>query len=200
MTIRDIVEFDKKRNRVIIDDKTSFVLYKGEIKHLDLFVSKQIDEQLYREIKTILLKRCKERALFIIERNRKTKKEIIIKLRQSGYSDDLIDSTLAFLERYNYIDDRRYVEDYIRSKMNTKSIRNIEYDLYRKGISSGIVKQISEEIGIDSKKLIVKLLNSRKYNINCTQKEINSHIRYLLGKGFKYDDIISCIEEFEQFS
>ena len=143
----------------------------------------------------ILEKRCKERALYIIERRDKTKYELRKKLIESGYPDSIIDLTINFLEKYDYINDERYCHSYIRSNMNSKSIRQMEYQLRMKGLDKNVICNVLKNFQIESSAVIRKILVSRRYNFkNASFEEKNKQLKYLLSKGFDYDDIIDVIK------
>jgi len=82
-----------------------------------------------------LLIKGKKRALRLLERKDYSRKELIDKLKKDGYTDDLVEKIIEYIDSYHYLDDVRVAESYIRSRMGYKSKRELEYMLKQKGIS-----------------------------------------------------------------
>ena len=77
----------------------------------------------------------KKRALRLLERKDYTRKELLDKLRKDGYSEELVDKIIEYIDSYHYLDDTRVAGNYIRGRMEHKSKKEIEYMLKQKGIS-----------------------------------------------------------------
>ena len=76
------------------------------------------------ELKDLLheeeLSKAKNYVYRILARRMYTNKEIRDKLVERGYLDKVIEDVIATLERYGYLNDRTYAEDWIRSRMRSK--------------------------------------------------------------------------------
>lgn len=195
MYIREVRSVDSKKSKVKFDNGISIILYKGEIRKYNIKEETCIDIHDYDYIMNELLpKRCRERAMYIIERTDKTRKQLSDKLRQNGYTDDIIEHTLEFLDRYGYIDDLRYAKNYINSKHKSRSRRQIEYELLQRGIDSEKLKEVFDEGCIDELGTVKKLLIKRRYSEDDSDNK-PKHIRYLMRKGFSYDTILKAMDE-----
>lgn len=82
-----------------------------------------------------LLIKGKKRALRLLERKDYSRKELNDKLRKDGYSEEVVDKIMEYVDSYHYLDDVRVAGSYIRSRMGYKSKRELEYMLKQKGIS-----------------------------------------------------------------
>ena len=103
------------RDSIYIDGYFKLVLYKGEIRKLNLKHNSEIDEEVYYYIiKDILVKRARLRALHILEKREYTKKQLTDKLKQNEYPDIVIEDAIDYVESYNYINDERYAMQYLR--------------------------------------------------------------------------------------
>lgn len=197
MIVENIMSLDKKKVLIITDNGHRFPLYKGEVRRFNIVEDGEISQIDFSEIIQVLNKRCKERALYILERNDKTEHELRVKLKGSFYPEDIVDSTIEFLKKYDYIDDYRYASNYIRIKKDSKSIRQMEYDMLAKGISRDIISDAMQNQKINSREVIEKILKGRKFDIRSHSKEeCSRQIRYLMGKGFLYEEIIAVIKEY----
>lgn len=196
MYVREVCALNSKKSRVKFDTGESIVLYKGEIRKYNIEADTDMNESDYTYIMNELLpKRCRERAMYIIERSDKTRKQIADKLRQNGYPDSIIDGALEFLDKYDYVDDNKYAKSYINAKSGTKSRRQIEYELNQRGICTDALRQLLGEEYSDEVDTIKKLLYKRRYSENLSADK-SKHVQYLMRKGFSYDNIQRAMNEF----
>ena len=92
------------------------------------------EENMEQESKELLLK-GKKRALRLLERKDYSRKELMDKLKKDGYSEELLEKIMEYVDSYHYLDDVRVAGSYIRGRMGYKSKRELEYMLKQKGIS-----------------------------------------------------------------
>ena len=143
------------------------------------------------------LANCKERAIYIITNYSKTEKQLRDKLKQSKkYSDEVIDETIKFLKKHNFINDFDYSKRFIELHRNQYSEKVLHQKLYQKGVSKKIIEEAFEksEGMLDSDELIKKLLlkkcpdyYSKKDSMDIKEKQ--KIYAYLSRKGFTYDNI-----------
>lgn len=100
---------------------------------------------------------------------------------------------IEHLEKDKFIDERRYVEFYVRDKfkLNKWGKSKIEYELKAKGIDYGLImKNIDLIDTVDyeetCKKLITKKINSLKNEQNPSKLKEKT-IRYVQSRGFEID-------------
>lgn len=199
MYVTELISVDKKQILVITDDDIRFRLYKGEVRRFNVTAGMNIEETVLNEIFTLQKKRCKERALYIVERADKTEKELRIKLESGDYPEEIVECTLEFLKRYDYINDYRYSCNYVRQKTVKYGMRKIKYELLSKGVSVETIDKVFAENETDSREVIRKILTGRRFDFSTNdRKQIDRQIRYLIGKGFSYEDISSVIKENQQ--
>lgn len=196
MTITEITAITKSRYKVALEDGFTFVLYKGELRRFRLEQGREIPDEAYRSIiDEILPKRARLRCMNLLKSKDYTHKQLEDKLRQGGYPQEIIDDAVAYVESYGYVDDRRYVKDFISYNIQTKSRSRIENDLMRKGIRRELIFQSFEEleedgVSIDEEGLIHKLLFKKKYNAKTADiNEKQKMYAFLYRKGFKPDII-----------
>lgn len=196
MYIIELRVLDKKFVLVTTDTELRFRLYKREAERYGLAEDAELTDKVLADILDVLKKRGRERALYIIERSEKTEKEIRNKLNVEYYPESIVEYVINFLKNYNYINDRRYAEQYVSSKISGKSSRQIKYELVRKGISGEIVEEVLDEQDVDCRSVIKNILNTRRFDKNLSdRKQLDKQIRYFIGKGFEYDDIVSVLKE-----
>ena len=112
MTVTAIVPVDKRKCKVFLGEDFAFVLYKSEAARFHIEEENELSEQTYEKIKEeILLKRARDRALYLLQSQGRTKAEMIQKLQKDGYPDDVIREVMSFLEGYHFVDDSSYTEN-----------------------------------------------------------------------------------------
>lgn len=194
MIVTSIEPHTKTKVKVCLDNRTDFHLYKKEIKKYNIEEGKDLSN--YEEILSeTLIPRAKKRALHLLEKMDRTKADIENKLRINGYPKEAIDKAIAYIESYNYINDERYASAYVRNYRNSRSRNRIMQDLYRKGIDKKIINSaLDSEYTTDETELIKSYILKRNYNSDTTTpKERDKMFRFLIGKGFNYDDISKFI-------
>lgn len=131
-------------------------------------------------------------AIALLSSKDRTEKEIINKLTDKGYENDIITDVLDKLREYNYINDELYSEKYINDKIKfSKYGKNkIRMILCTKGVNKEIISQKISQIDNETE-------YKRAYNI--AQKKLTSLEKYdylkkksklgnfLISKGFDFD-------------
>lgn len=107
--------------KVFIDGEYCFALNLEEMEQYMLYEGQDIDEELYRHIldETVFPK-ARDKALAILSRSDKTEYELRNKLKQDGFTDDIIVRVMDYLKSYGYINDERYAQAYIYANKQKK--------------------------------------------------------------------------------
>lgn len=190
-----------RKCRIIIDDEIIVQLYKGEVRKLRIKSGSQFSDEAFSEMYDILNKRARERSLFLLKDMDKTEKQIRDKLKLGDYPEDIINNAIDFLKKYGYVDDARYTKLYIASKKNSKSIKQIEFELYKKGVNKEIVSEVFSKLNLSNEEALNKLIDKviRKYDLN-DRMQYNKMCRYLLTKGFSYVEIQEALFKYNGYS
>lgn len=191
------LELKGTRWHVFLDNNIDFLLYKGEVRKLNIQEGICIDENQYQTIIEILYKRARERALYILDDAYKTKKQITDKLKSGLYPAFIIDKVIEYLAEYDLINDYRYARMYIDYKESSKSKRQIVQDLHSKGISKSIVDEAFKEADFSDEDSLKKVIEKRifRYDLN-EKKDVEKLYRYLLGKGYDYNDVKRALSDY----
>ena len=90
----------------------------------------------YREImQEVLPKRATLRCMNLLQSRAYTESKLRSKLKEGGYPQESIDSALAYVKSYHYVDDLQFAKDYIVNQAGKKSKRVLEQDLIARGVS-----------------------------------------------------------------
>ena len=94
-----VVPLDKRRSKVFVDEEAVFVLYKGELRRYHIEEGEELSEEQHgRILEEVLMKRGKERALYLLKDRDRTEAEIRKKLKEGFYPQQVIDRTMDFLK------------------------------------------------------------------------------------------------------
>lgn len=195
MQILDIKDIRNNKNKlqVILDNGTSFILYKKEIYRLSLKKGLYINKELYNTLlNEIFIKRARKRAMNLLLKKDRSESELRNKLISSGYLIEAVEDAIRYMYKYHYLDDLRLARNYIRYYGDIKSKLSIKINLQKKGIDKDIIySALTEELNVSDSDKIINILNKRNYNRDkSTEKDKAKEYRYLLSKGFNQVDIL----------
>ena len=137
---------------------------------------------------------CLNYALNLLSKSVKTEKEIIAKLKKRGYVSEIIDNVIFKLKDYGYVNDEEFAEKYINSYSKNKGKRLLKSELKLKGVSDAIIenKFLSVENELETAiKIAEKYVKNKPVDIKTKQK----CYKYLLSKGFSYDDSKTAVDK-----
>ena len=203
MMITEILPVTKQKYRVVTDEQLAFILYKGELSHYHLQAGRELTEQEFRTIQEeVLIKRAKLRAMHLLTARDYTELQLRNKLEQGEYTQEAVETAIEYVRSWHYLDDQRYMEQYLSGFSGNKSRRQREQELQQKGISKEMIaafRQKQEDIGEtqDETELILELLKKRcRDPRSADEKEKRRHYAYLMRKGFDSGDIRRAWDEF----
>ncbi|MDF2886143.1 MAG: regulatory protein RecX [Lacrimispora sp.] len=197
MTVTEIVPFDKRRSKVILDDDFTLVLYRGELKKYSIEEGNEITEEVYQEIvKEILYKRARERVLFLLKSSDKTEQELRRKLKEGFYPQEAIDYAINFLKEHRFINDEEYAKRYVEYNSRKKSERQIQFELKRKGLDKELIGDILNEQPVDEAAIVRAYIRKKRLVPEQMDAKEKSKVMASLGrKGFSYEVVSRVLGE-----
>ena len=119
MIVTKIEPCTKTKFKIYIDETFKFVLYKGEVSRFGIRIGEEIPPETEEKIRTeVLLKRAKLRAMHLLEDMDRTESALREKLRQGLYPSDVTEAAIEYVKSFGYLDDVRYAENFVRSRLN----------------------------------------------------------------------------------
>ena len=197
MEVVSLVKLTKGRAKICLAGGADFVLYKKEYESYGIEEGADLPEDKYQEIITeIIIPRCKKRALHLLEKQDRSEKNLRDKLRKGGYSEDVVDIAIDYINEYGYLDDARMAASHIRFYQDSRSKQRLKQDLIGKGISSDVIDRVlEEEYTGDESALIERLLEKKHYDKeNATYEDRAKIYRFLMGRCFSSDAINRVIK------
>ena len=142
----------------------------------------------------------KASSLRILERREHSAKELKDKLLKKGFSENNIRQVLKNLIELNFLNDERFAEIYVRSriKYKRKSPKAIYFELLKKGVDKELIenelRNLDEEIILDNARALAKkkLISLNNRNSGNKLDKLRSHLTY---KAYSSRIINQIIEE-----
>lgn len=194
-TITGITKLSMGRCQVEVDGELRFALYAGELRAYGMEEGAEISgEALDEMFSDVLTKRAKSRCMNLLKSRPYTEHQLREKLRQGLYPETVADAALEYVKSFRYIDDRRYVKDYIAYYGESRSRGRITQDLLRKGIAKELVDEAcredpAEELP-DETVLMERWLQKKHYDReHADYRERQKMGAFLYRKGFSPDQI-----------
>lgn len=124
--------------------------------------------------------RAYRKALFILERRDHTQAELQKKLQDKEFSQDSILLAIDRLKEYGFINDRRFVEQYLRYHCLGKSKRVLSMKLLQKGIGTELFDSVYEEL---------KAELACEPELEALQQALKAALRKAERKGYSPDEL-----------
>ncbi|RKJ48893.1 regulatory protein RecX [bacterium 1XD42-54] len=201
--MRQICEIRKLtggRYLVVLEDDFQFPLYGKELDHYDIREAGVLREAAETEIlQELLPKRAKLCAMHFLQNSDRTEEQVRRKLRTLFYPEDIITLAVSYVKQYHYIDDVRYAANYIEYRSDSKSMRQLEQELYQKGISKEDIEAAKEQIDCPDEGIQIRnWLEKKGYSSEqADRKETERIYRFLARRGYSISAIQKEIRNFD---
>ncbi|MDO5424354.1 MAG: RecX family transcriptional regulator [Eubacteriales bacterium] len=196
MTVTGIETAGKGKYQVYLEGQLAFVLYGSELSRYQIEENAELSDETYdRILKEVLLKRAQARSLYLLKSMDRTEYQIRQKLKEGNYPEPIIEEVIRWLYGFHYLDDRRYTENYISLKKDSRSRRQIILDLTNRGIPKELAEEVFEAESMeDETALIRKWMEKKKIDPDTAEpKEIQKFYQFLIRKGFRASDIAKVL-------
>lgn len=177
--------------RIYIDDHFAFSIPKEDYIRLNLYEKEEITEEQIASIRhDVLLRAAREKAVrYLLSRDR-SESEIIEKLMNAGFDEDIARDAASDLKTIGYIDDNRYARKYIADRLKNKAMsrKAMRFELERKGISVQIIDEALSEIEVNEEEIALRTAKKKFGKYDVSDKKIQQKImRFLCHRGFTVD-------------
>lgn len=197
MEVTEIEKFGKYKYKVFLDGEFAFWLYWKELQCFGLKEHVCISKDTYEKIlNEVILQKAKNKAIALLQYMNRTEQELRQKLKMYLYPSDVIEQVIAYLYDYNYLDDERYVECFIRCNKNNHSRRWMERKLVQKGIAlNGIQQYFEDDYSEENvlRKALEKKMRGKRID---SQKEKEKVMAYLFRQGFSINGVRQVLKEY----
>ncbi|HEY8892833.1 MAG TPA: recombination regulator RecX [Clostridium sp.] len=133
-------------------------------------------------------------ALHFLERSFKSAKQVVDKLTIKEFDIRTIDRVMEFLKQYDFINDKRFVELFIKEKINSTGKNKIKYTLLKKFLPKELIKEGLDTITSEQQfQAALKLGENKIITLSKSEKDVIKLYKkladYLARSGYEYEII-----------
>ncbi len=196
MTITRIENQKKNKDRfsVYIDEKFSFGIDGVDLLYYKLKEGMDLPSSLYEEItERVFFVKARDAAIRYLGLSLKTENDLRERLKRYEYPESIIENVIETMKKYGYIDDEKYSNAFISSKMkNNLGKHRIFQELMQKKINRDIIERcmaesFDNECQIDS--AVSAIEKKMKGYLPEDYKEKKRLFDFLARRGFSFDII-----------
>lgn len=196
----------KKSNtsNVLFNNSFEIEIHNEIINKYNLISKKQISDEIFEKIindQNFL--EAKKIAYNYVSYKPRTEYQVIQKLKEKKFEDEIINKTINFLKEFNLIDDEKYAKQFSKDFVQRKKIGKTKLilELQKRGINGELALKTANEIfqNIDFFMLASELCEKKlKIIKNKTpEKRKNLLIQHLQRQGFDWDITKKILEHYQ---
>ena len=187
---------DKERCNIYLDGQFYCGLKAETVYRYQLQVGQKIEQSRLEEIQFENEKmQALDKAFSYLSATMKTERQMRDYLCKKGYLPSVCDYVLEKLYYYKLIDDKPYTKQYIKSASKTKGARRISLELRQKGVDVDMIDDALITIEDAEERAKEVLAKYMRHKAN-TKENLAKAFRYLLSRGFNYDDVKSALANY----
>ena len=145
---------------------------------------------------------AKNAAFRLLEVRPRSVEELTARLRLKNCPAGLIQETIQFLKKYNYLDDRQFAADWIRARLKQGyGLRRIEMELRQKGVDQAIIDAqataAKDAQGANGEETLRELTRRRAARFESLDplKRKKRLFDFLARRGFDIEEIQKAIKD-----
>lgn len=192
-------ERNKDRVNLFVDGEFFAGVSLEIVLKLRLKIGDAVEEDRLKEILTEAERTdAIQKAADYVLKTFKTKRQVKDYLIKKGYSEDVAWAAVDKLKEYGYIDDKEYSKRFIESTSKTQGRRLIEYKLMSKGVKKEDIALAYEDAETDDNVNARALAEKYLRNKDKTKENVMKAYKYLIGKGFSYEQADYAVAIFKE--
>lgn len=190
---------NKDRCNIFIDGEYSFSVSTETVYKFYLKTGKELSEEEITAIKedgerTSALNRATE----YLSKAYKTRKQVKDYLLKKGFSDDAVYYAVSRLTETGYINDSEYARRYFETASKNQGKKLSAYKLMAKGVRKDVIDEAYEKAAVPSKENAAAVAEKYMRNKEINKENLAKTYRYLIGRGFSYDEASEAISAFKE--
>ena len=159
------------------------------------------DSEIEQYQKLDKLYRIKEAAFRLLDYRQRSQREMMIRLRKTGWTQEEITPVIEELIELGYLNDLEFARAFSHDKVKLRNVGPIalRHELFKTGVDKEIIDKVVDEIyeqfPVDS--LVQSILNKKRIDFakKLDKKEKKKLVDLLRRKGFNWTDIEPFISE-----
>ena len=190
---------NKDRFNIFIDGEYSFSVSTETVYKFYLKTGKELSEEEITAIKedgerTSALNRATE----YLSKAYKTRTQVKDYLLKRGFSDDAVYYAVSRLTETGYINDSEYARRYFETASKNQGKKLSAYKLMAKGVRKDVIDEAYEKAAVPSKENAAAVAEKYMRNKEINKENLAKTYRYLIGRGFSYDEASEAISAFKE--
>ena len=142
--------------------------------------------------------RAKKKAMALLLHNDRTEWQLRDKLTRSGFSEEAVDEAVEYVRSFHYIDDERYAVRFVEIYHETRSIKRLRQDLYKRHVSDEYIATAIENIDNDDSAALNREFERIGQKLaDMSYEEKQKVAAKLYRKGFRMEDIMDGLRRYE---
>jgi len=144
--------------------------------------------------------KAREYAFLLLKFRLRSEKELLQRLKQKGFSEELCRDTVNFLKDREFINDRVFARGWVASRLKRPfGLRRIKQELVQKGLDREVIEDTFSRAreGYDESS-IIKMLAEKRFSKLKGVEPLKARQRvyaYLMRRGFSPDLISSVVNK-----
>lgn len=198
--ITEIRKLTKSKVLVVIDDEDSLPLYFSELRRYKLRQGEMVSPDVLMKIRGELAKRALARSYHLLQNRDYLEGQLYRKLHEGGYPDDIIEAAFEKLRDEKFLDDERYIGNYLAFHGGEKNRKSVTQNLLRRGAPRAMVEAACEayydENPDTEKRLAAEALKKKiKLDTDLSDWKTEQKLKgFLYRKGFSSSAIEAAID------
>lgn len=191
----------QKRLTVHLDGEPAMEIRKDVAKAIALTVGQSVRlEHLKEQVREETLNRARDRAFLMLSVRNRSEREIVDRLRQACYEPDIIEEVVEILRRLDYLNDRSFAEEWLKSRMDGRKMgrRGVAWELRRKGVQADIVEEVTSACDDETERATALEAARRRWPALAGDDPRAARRRlagFLQRRGFSWDTIHGVLED-----
>lgn len=203
------LEPQKHKGRLNVFVDGHFILGVGEAVAADLGlrVGREMTAEKLREAAGAEeVHKATEAALSLLEVRARATREIITRLKQKGYEEDVIVKVVEKLTRLELLNDAQFAAQWVEAKTRVggnrpMGKRRISQELYQKGVARDEITEAVERVTAEDELELARSAAQKKLRCvpterNALQAERQKLMGFLQRRGFGWETVKQIVREF----
>jgi len=146
------------------------------------------------------LEKARAYAFLLLKFRLRSERELLGRLKQKGFSEELSQETADFLKEKKFIDDRIFARSWVASRIKRPfGLKRIKQELVAKGLDKEVIAEALAQAKKDynESQIVTRLAKQRFYRQNGIEfRKAKSRVyAYLLRRGFSPDVVNEIIKQ-----
>ncbi len=141
---------------------------------------------------------AREKAMNLLLYRPRSEAELRKRLSDAGYAPEETEDALSYVKRFGYVNDRRFAENYARSRQDRAGRRVIRAELRQKGVDDALIDEALEELETPEEDILAALLRKKAGPPHePDEREMRRLFGFLSRRGFSTSAVMSAIRQYQ---